>query len=69
MHYNPDWHATADRISGEFKRMDNLFMTLGGQQVVVTDSWVLSVATYTMFLAHQNDVDLAIVGTQVRALP
>lgn len=64
MHYNPDWHATAGRISAEFKRMDNLFMTLGGQQVVVTDSWVLSVATYTMFLAHQNDVDLAIVGTQ-----
>jgi len=32
---------------------------VGGQQLIVTQSWILMISTYTMHIAHQRDVDLS----------
>uniref|UniRef100_A0A914XJ95 Transmembrane protein 129 n=1 Tax=Plectus sambesii TaxID=2011161 RepID=A0A914XJ95_9BILA len=60
--YDPDWRRIAQSIDIEYRRIDKFCVALGGiRRVVVTDSWVMFVSSYGLYLSQQSDVDLKAV--------
>ncbi|KAJ8316912.1 hypothetical protein KUTeg_004816 [Tegillarca granosa] len=71
LHYlgNGDsWRAVASSINIEFRRFDKFMSGVKGRQVVVTDSWVMKVSTYFVYVAHQNDIHLTLAATEEHSI-
>lgn len=58
------WRDVADSINQEFRRVDKFTSGPHSRQVIITDSWVMKTSTYHVYVAHQNDIDLTLSGTE-----
>lgn len=58
------WRAVASSINVEFRRFDKFMSGVASRRVYVTDSWVLKTSTYTVYVAHQNDIHLTLAGSE-----
>ncbi|XP_002733754.2 E3 ubiquitin-protein ligase TM129-like, partial [Saccoglossus kowalevskii] len=63
-YHGDTWRAVASSVNIEFRRFDKFATGPPGQRVIVTESWVIKTATYTLYIAHQGDVHLTLVGSQ-----
>lgn len=63
------WTTTASDVNVQFRRVDK-FATAANSytRIVATDSWFIKVQPYTVKIAHQNDVQLMMVGSEEHAL-
>ncbi|XP_054994904.1 E3 ubiquitin-protein ligase TM129 isoform X2 [Sorex araneus] len=59
-----DWRAVAASINTEFRRIDKFATGAPGARVIVTDTWVMKVATYHVHVAQQQDVQLTVTQSQ-----
>lgn len=58
------WRAVASSINVEFRRVDKFTTGAPGRRVIVTDSWVILTSTYYVYIAHQNDIHLALSNSE-----
>ena len=63
-----NWHAVASSINIEFRRIDKFTTGLPGRRLIVTDSWLMRTTTYYVYIAHQSDLHLQLVGTDEHQL-
>ena len=66
--YPGHWRAAATSLNAQFMRHDKLVHVMG-QRLVVTESWIALVEAYRVRLAHQNGVDMSIVGSRTLRQP
>jgi len=58
------WRAVASSINTEFRRFDKFATGVNpGRRIIVTDSWLLRTSAYSVDVARQCDVHLAVVGS------
>ena len=58
------WRAIASSINTEFRRFDKFTTGVNpGRRIIVTDSWLLRTSAYSVDVALQRDVHLAVVGS------
>jgi len=58
------WRAMASSINTEFRRFDKFATGVNpGRRIIVTDSWLLRTSAYSVDVARQCDVHLAVVGS------
>ena len=58
------WRAVASSINTEFRRFDKFATGVNpGRRIIVTDSWLLRTTAYSVDVARQCDVHLAVVGS------
>jgi len=58
------WRAVASSINTEFRRFDKFVTGVNpGRRIIVTDSWLLRTSAYSVDVARQRDVHLAVVGS------
>jgi len=58
------WRAVASSINTEFRRFDKFTTGVNpGRRIIVTDSWLLRTSAYSVDVARQCDVHLAVVGS------
>ncbi|KAK2192871.1 hypothetical protein NP493_21g07019 [Ridgeia piscesae] len=58
------WQAVASAINIEFRRIDKFTTGAHGRRLIVTDSWVMNTATYSLYIAHQGDIHLMLDRTE-----
>ncbi|XP_063313736.1 E3 ubiquitin-protein ligase TM129 [Pelobates fuscus] len=63
------WRAVASSINTEFRRIDKFATGAPGARVIVTDTWVMKVTTYTVHVAQQQDIHLTVIDTRLQELP
>jgi len=69
MLYDSNWRRVAATINEEYRRVDKFTATLGGiKRVIVTDSWVIVVSSYSVCISQQADVRLAVERTDEHTL-
>ncbi|XP_028316276.1 E3 ubiquitin-protein ligase TM129 isoform X2 [Gouania willdenowi] len=59
-----DWGSVASSINTEFRRIDKFACGAPGARVIVTDSWVLKVTTYHIYMALQNDCHVRVTESR-----
>ena len=58
------WRSVASSINTEFRRFDKFATGVNpGRRIIVTDSWLLRTSAYSVDVARQCDVHLAVVGS------
>nr|XP_056703775.1 E3 ubiquitin-protein ligase TM129 [Euleptes europaea] len=62
------WRAVASSINTEFRRIDKFATGAPGARVIVTDTWIMKVTTYSLCVAQQQDIDLAVVESRQHEL-
>ncbi|XP_054648347.1 E3 ubiquitin-protein ligase TM129 isoform X1 [Dunckerocampus dactyliophorus] len=64
------WGSVASSINTEFRRIDKFATGAPGARVIVTDSWVLKVTTYHVYMAAQSDCHVTVTqSTQHQLSP
>ncbi|XP_058402512.1 E3 ubiquitin-protein ligase TM129 isoform X2 [Diceros bicornis minor] len=63
-----DWRAVASSVNTEFRRIDKFATGAPGARVIVTDTWVMKVTTYCVYVAQQQDVHLTVTQSQQHEL-
>ncbi|CAL1612714.1 unnamed protein product [Knipowitschia caucasica] len=58
------WGALASRLNTEFRAVDKFTAGIHGARVIVTDSWVLKVNTYSVSMALQSQCQLSVVQSR-----
>ncbi|XP_063159320.1 E3 ubiquitin-protein ligase TM129 isoform X1 [Candoia aspera] len=58
------WRAVASSINTEFRRIDKFATGAPGARVIVTDTWILKVTTYSLHVAQQRDIHLTVVDSR-----
>lgn len=62
------WRAVASSVNIEFRRIDKFTSGIPSRLVVVTDSWIIKTSTYSMNIAHQNDIHLTLTNAEEHPL-
>ncbi|KAK9395975.1 putative E3 ubiquitin-protein ligase [Crotalus adamanteus] len=62
------WRAVAASINAEFRRIDKFATGPPGARLIVTDSWILKVTTYSLHVAQQRDIQLTVVDARQQEL-
>ncbi|XP_005996834.1 E3 ubiquitin-protein ligase TM129 [Latimeria chalumnae] len=62
------WRAVASSINTEFRRIDKFATGPPGARVVVTDTWVMKVTTYQVYIAQQQDIHLTVIDSRQHEL-
>uniref|UniRef100_A0A8C1XVM5 Transmembrane protein 129, E3 ubiquitin protein ligase n=1 Tax=Cyprinus carpio TaxID=7962 RepID=A0A8C1XVM5_CYPCA len=62
------WRAVASSINTEFRRIDKFSSGCPSARVIVTDSWVMKVSTYSLHIALQQDCHLTVTGSTQHSL-
>ncbi|MFT7797451.1 E3 ubiquitin-protein ligase TM129 [Arapaima gigas] len=62
------WRAVASSIDTEFRRIDKFATGTSGARVIVTDTWIVKVSTYSLHVAQQQDVHLTVVDSKQHEL-
>ncbi|XP_014695738.1 E3 ubiquitin-protein ligase TM129 [Equus asinus] len=62
------WRAVASSVNTEFRRIDKFATGAPGARVIVTDTWVMKVTTYCVYVAQQQDVQLTVTESQQHEL-
>lgn len=62
------WGAVATSINTEFRRIDKFATGAPGARVIVTDSWVLKVTTYHIYMALQTDCHVTVTDSRQHQL-
>lgn len=62
------WRAVASSINTEFRRIDKFATGAPGARVIVTDTWIMKVATYSLRVAQQQDIHLTVVDSRQHEL-
>ncbi|CAN9514541.1 unnamed protein product [Ophioblennius macclurei] len=60
----PGWGAVATSINTEFRRIDKFATGPPAARVIVTDSWVLKVSTYHIYMALQTDCHVTVTQSR-----
>ncbi|XP_061643606.1 E3 ubiquitin-protein ligase TM129 isoform X1 [Phyllopteryx taeniolatus] len=55
-----NWGSVASSINTEFRRIDKFATGAPGARVIITDSWVLKVTTYHVYVAAQSDCHVTV---------
>ena len=64
---NSSWRSVASSINIEFRRVDKFTSGTPSRLVAVTDSWIIKTSTYSVFVAHQNDIHLSLSDSEEHA--
>ncbi|XP_073430527.1 E3 ubiquitin-protein ligase TM129 [Dendrobates tinctorius] len=59
-----DWTVVASSINREFRSIDKFATGAPGARIIVTDSWVMKVTTYKVYVAHQQDIHLTVTESR-----
>ncbi|XP_073198863.1 E3 ubiquitin-protein ligase TM129 isoform X2 [Lepidochelys kempii] len=62
------WRAVASSINTEFRRIDKFATGAPGARVIVTDTWVIKVTTYSLHVAQQQDIHLTVTDSRQHEL-
>ncbi|XP_075336941.1 E3 ubiquitin-protein ligase TM129 isoform X2 [Odontesthes bonariensis] len=62
------WGSVASSINTEFRRIDKFATGVSGARVIVTDSWVLKVTTYHMYMVSQSDCHVTVTQSRQHEL-
>nr|XP_020451023.1 E3 ubiquitin-protein ligase TM129 [Monopterus albus] len=62
------WGAVASSINREFRRIDKFATGAPGARVIVTDSWVLKVTTYHVYMALQSECHVTVTESRQHQL-
>ncbi|XP_012713438.1 E3 ubiquitin-protein ligase TM129 isoform X1 [Fundulus heteroclitus] len=65
--YSSSGHVAAN-INREFRRIDKVVTGVPGAQVIVTDSWILKVTTYHIYMALQSDCHVTVTESRQHQL-
>jgi len=61
------WGSVADSINAEFRRIDKFSTSPTSVfRVVVTDSWLMKISPYTLYVLRQSEARVAILGTDTQ---
>ncbi|XP_029367781.1 E3 ubiquitin-protein ligase TM129 isoform X3 [Echeneis naucrates] len=63
-----DWCSVAASINTEFRRIDKFATGAPGARVIVTDSWVLKVTTYHVYVALQSECHVTVTESRQHQL-
>uniref|UniRef100_A0A8C5SIK6 Transmembrane protein 129, E3 ubiquitin ligase n=1 Tax=Laticauda laticaudata TaxID=8630 RepID=A0A8C5SIK6_LATLA len=63
-----NWRAVALSINAEFRRIDKFATGPPGARLIVTDSWILKVTTYSFNAALQQDLQLTVIDSRQQDL-
>uniref|UniRef100_A0A8C5P8V6 Transmembrane protein 129, E3 ubiquitin ligase n=1 Tax=Leptobrachium leishanense TaxID=445787 RepID=A0A8C5P8V6_9ANUR len=63
------WRAVASSINIEFRRIDKFATGPAGARVIITDTWVMKVTTYTVHVAQQQSLHMTVIDSQLHELP
>ncbi|XP_072252364.1 E3 ubiquitin-protein ligase TM129 [Leuresthes tenuis] len=62
------WGSVATSINTEFRRIDKFATGVPGARVIVTDSWVLKVTTYHMYIVLQSECHVTVTDSRQHEL-
>lgn len=62
------WRAVASSINIEFRRIDKFSSGCPSARVIVTDTWVLKVSTYSLHVALHQDCHLTVTDSRQHSL-
>lgn len=62
------WRVVASSINTEFRRIDKFATGVPGARVIVTDTWVMKVTTYRVYIAQQQDIHLTVTESRQHEL-
>ncbi|XP_076594911.1 E3 ubiquitin-protein ligase TM129 [Chaetodon auriga] len=62
------WGSVATSINSEFRRIDKFATGAPGARVIITDSWVLKVTTYHIYMALQSDCHVTVTESRQHQL-
>ncbi|XP_041652951.1 E3 ubiquitin-protein ligase TM129 [Cheilinus undulatus] len=62
------WGAVASNMNTEFRRIDKFATGAPGARVIVTDSWVLKVTTYRVYMALQSECHVTVTESRQHQL-
>ncbi|XP_018410267.1 PREDICTED: E3 ubiquitin-protein ligase TM129 [Nanorana parkeri] len=62
------WRVVASSINTEFRRIDKFATGVPGARVIVTDTWVMKVTTYRVYVAQQQDIHLTVTESRQHEL-
>ncbi|XP_040904936.1 E3 ubiquitin-protein ligase TM129 [Toxotes jaculatrix] len=62
------WGQVAANINTEFRRIDKFATGAPGARVIVTDTWVLKVTTYHVYMALQRDCHVTVTESRQHQL-
>ncbi|KAM9849794.1 E3 ubiquitin-protein ligase TM129 [Aulostomus maculatus] len=63
-----NWGSVATSINTEFRRIDKFATGAPGARVIITDSWVLKVTTYRVYVASQSDCHVTVTESRQHQL-
>ncbi|XP_069488248.1 E3 ubiquitin-protein ligase TM129 [Ambystoma mexicanum] len=59
-----EWQTVASSVNTEFRRIDKFATGSPSSRVIVTDTWVMKVTTYSVFIAQQQDIHLTVTNSR-----
>ncbi len=62
------WRAVASSINTEFRRIDKFSSGCPSARVIVTDTWVMKVSTYSLHVALHQDCHLTVTDSRQHSL-
>ncbi|XP_043112493.1 E3 ubiquitin-protein ligase TM129 [Puntigrus tetrazona] len=62
------WRAVASSINTEFRRVDKFCSGCASARVIVTDTWVMKVSTYSLHVALHRDCHLTVTDSRQHSL-
>ncbi|XP_030001264.1 E3 ubiquitin-protein ligase TM129 isoform X1 [Sphaeramia orbicularis] len=62
------WGSVASSVNTEFRRIDKFATGVHGARVIVTDSWVLKVTTYHVYMALQSECHVTVTASRQHQL-
>ncbi|KAA8579390.1 hypothetical protein FQN60_018667, partial [Etheostoma spectabile] len=62
------WGSVATSVNDEFRRIDKFATGAPGARVIVTDSWVLKVTTYHVYMALQSECHVTVTESRQHQL-
>ncbi|KAM8908264.1 E3 ubiquitin-protein ligase TM129 isoform 4-T4 [Spinachia spinachia] len=65
---HPGWGSVATNVNTEFRRVDKFATGAPGARVIVTDSWVLKVTTYHVYMALQSECHVTVTQSRQHQL-
>ncbi|XP_032093694.1 E3 ubiquitin-protein ligase TM129 [Thamnophis elegans] len=58
------WQTVASSIDTEFRRIDKFATGPPGGRLIVTDSWIIKVTTYSFHVAPQRDIQMSVIASR-----
>ncbi|XP_020503399.1 E3 ubiquitin-protein ligase TM129 isoform X2 [Labrus bergylta] len=65
---NSNWGSVASSINTEFRRIDKFATGAPGARVIITDTWVLKVTTYHVYIALQSECHVTVTESRQHQL-